>query len=76
MYMRRAQTSPSKAKQTDHQEGCNYKQVNLVEPAILKVGHIYPIATNITELRVAVHLGPVHGLCNAYGTRGRKRNMQ
>ena len=56
--------------------GATVKDVNIVERVILKVGQIYPIATSITELLVGVHLGPVHGLCNAYGTRGRKRNMQ
>ena len=76
MYMRRTQTGPGKAKQTDHQKGCNCKKVNIVERVVLEVGHIYPIATNITELLVVVRLGPVHGLCNAYGTRGRKRNMR
>lgn len=32
------------------------------------------IAANITGLPVAGHLGRVHELCSAYGSRGRKRN--
>lgn len=76
MYMRRAQTGPGKTKQTDHQKGCNCEKINIVQREALKVWQIYPIATNIAELLVGVRPGPVHGLCNAYGTRGRKRNMR